>query len=58
MMPWRLWNGGGSSVESGGGNGAAILGGTIGAADTPRNAQVRGTSEQSDVTTCVDTDSR
>ena len=31
--------------ESGGGNGSAILGGTIGAADTPRNGNVRGTSD-------------
>ena len=37
-------NGCGSGVESGCRNGAAILGGTIGAADTPRNGHVRGTS--------------
>jgi len=40
----RIRNGCGSGVESGRGNGAAILGGTIGAAETPRNGHVRGTS--------------
>ena len=37
-------NGLGTGVESGGGNGAAILGGTISAADTPRNGGVGGAS--------------
>ena len=41
-------NGRWSGVESGGGNGPAILGGTIGAADTPRNGHVRGTSNGDD----------
>ena len=38
-------NGHGSGVESGSGNGAAILSGAIGAAETPRNGHVRGTSD-------------
>ena len=37
-------NGRGSGVESGGGDGAAILGRTTGAADTPRNDGVGGAS--------------